>query len=299
MCPFHDDINPSMEIILSEGFFKCYGCQESGNALKFVTLVNRKNMDELEACKEYFKILKSKKVKRIKFKPRKHKAIQDNVQALNEAHDYYYGLKTNNWKEKSPEREYMSERGFHASTLEKCKAKINYNLAYPLIFPMYDLGEFRGWVCRTMSPQIEKRRKYLYNEGFLRNNTLVGDYDSEVVVLVEGYMDRLKMVQYGAKKVVAILGWKITDNQIQKLKDQGVKYIISALDNDECGNKGTKYLKQYFPVIRFQFPDGCKDPGEMNREQYQIANKETKRLFREAKQNGIIRRYQKSGEKIR
>jgi DNA primase len=152
---------------------------------------------------------------------------------------------------------------------------------------MFDMGKFKGWVCRTTNPIIQKKRKYLYNEGFSRYTTLVGDYDAKVVFVVEGYMDRLKMVQYGIKKVVAILGWKITDAQIQKLKEQGVKYIISAMDNDTCGKKGTKYLEKYFTVIRFQFPKGVKDPGEMNREQFIKANNKTKKEFRRFKTNGI------------
>jgi DNA primase len=190
VCPFHEDVNPSMKVDLADGSFFCFGCGASGNALKFVMLAN-KGLDDLEACKKYYKILHSKKVRHIKVK---HvvKAKQTNEQALIIASDYYYGLKTIDWtKEDGPEREYMRKRGFTAKTLNKCKAKLTYNKAYPIVFPMLDLHEFKGWVCRTNLKRIEQKRKYLYNEGFSRSNTLVGDYNSKVVVLVEGYMDRL------------------------------------------------------------------------------------------------------------
>lgn len=278
-CPFHkNDINPSMKINLIKGDFFCFGCGETGDALKFVTLVN-KELDELHSTILYYEILKSDEVQHIKIDFKKLER-RGNKQALNEAHDYYYGLKTTDWKEESWEKEYMEERGFSNKTLRLAKAKLTYNVSYPIVFPMYDLNKFHGWVCRTDIKTIEKKRKYLYNEGFSRSSTLVGNYDSEVVVIVEGYMDRLKMRQFGIKHVCAILGWKTTDEQIAKLKKQGVKHIISALDNDKCGKDGTTYLKQFFNVIRFQFPKGCKDPGEMNSKTFKIAYNKTKKLFR-------------------
>lgn len=283
ICPFHEDINPSMLVKLSEGSFYCFGCGVNGDALKFVMLAN-KGEDDLENVKKYFKILKSKKVRKIKISDRNKTYKPENEQAMAEAEDYYFGLKTIDWRrEECLEKDYMKKRGFFPSSLNKCKAKLTYNNHYPIIFPMFDLGKFKGWVCRTTSPGIEKKRKYLYNKGFSRSNTLVGDYSSKVVVLVEGYMDWLKMRQYGATKVAAILGWKVTPNQIEKLKSQGVEHIISALDNDTCGDKGTKYLKKFFKVTRFQFPEGVKDPGEMNKRQFDIANQKTKILYRGTK----------------
>lgn len=288
VCPFHNDINASMQVSIYENFFYCHGCGLSGNALQFVMLVNKGKAD-LEACQEYYKILRSKEVKHLKIGPRQSK-IRNNKQALIEAHDYYYGLKKVDWlKESCEEKDYMLKRGFSPETLNKCKAKLTYNQSYPIIFPMYDLGEFKGWVCRTTNKRIEEKRKYLYNEGFSRRDTLVGDYSSSVVVLVEGYMDRLKMLQFGARKVAAILGWKVTEQQIMKLKEQGVKYIISALDNDTCGEKGTEYLKKFFKVIRFQYPRGVKDPGDMTQEIFNKANQKTKKIYREAIKNESYR----------
>ena len=149
--------------------------------------------------------------------------------------------------------------------------------SYPLVFPMFDNGEFKGWVCRTTLKTIEKRRKYLYNEGFSRATTLCGTYSKgKLVVICEGYMDMLKLKQFGLKNVVAILGWKITAEQIAKLKQMGITHVISALDNDECGKKGTSYLKNFFTVTQFQYPANVKDSGEMSQSQFNIAFNKTK-----------------------
>ena len=94
-------------------------------------------------------------------------------------------------------------------------------------------------------------------------------------------MDRLKLVQYGINNVVAILGWKMSSEQIKKLKSKGIKTIISALDNDEYGKKGTKFLKQHFKVVRWQFLKGVKDTGEMNKDMFKKMYSKTFKLFKE------------------
>lgn len=287
VCPFHDDVNASMKVNLHDGSFYCFGCNVSGDALKFVTLVN-KDKDDLQACIELYRIVRSTKVNSIKVN-RTSKPKPDDKQALIEAYDYYTGLRSVNWsKEECDEGSYMAKRGFTPRALTKCKAKLTYNDSYPIIFPLLDLGEFRGWVCRTTTKKIEEKRKYLYNTGFSRRNTIVGSYKAKVVVLVEGYMDYLKMKQFGVKNVAAILGWKLTEQQVTKLKNAGVETIISALDQDLCGNKGTKYAEQFFHVIRFQFPANIKDPGDLNQKLFDIANNKTKRLYRRNRPNGIV-----------
>ena len=106
----------------------------------------------------------------------------------------------------------------------------------------------------------------------------------DYVFVVEGYMDRLKFVQFGEDNVVAILGWKITSDQIRKLKEKGVKYVVSALDNDDCGKKGTLFLKQYFKVVRFAYLKGIKDAGEMDEKLFRKMLSKTKQRMLE---NGI------------
>ena len=276
VCPFHEDVNPSMIVNLEDGSWFCFGCNLTGDAIKFVKLMEAKHngLNDLQAYKKYLQILKSDKCSGIKLdRPLvKQKPLQR--QLYNEAYDYYHGLKKVNWNEPETSevisaRDYMMNRGFSPATLCKCKAKITYNNNYGLIFPMLDNKKFKGWVCRTMVKSIEEKRKYLYNEGFSRATTLVGTYGAkDYVFVVEGYMDRLKFVQFGEENVVAILGWKMSPQQIQKLKDKGITKVISALDNDDCGKKGTEFLKKHFEVTRFTYLKGVKDPGEMTQESF-------------------------------
>lgn len=286
ICPFHKDLNPSMMINLELGTFFCFGCSVSGDAFKFVTLMEP-DLDDLRACIKYYKIIRSKN--RDNMPQIKKSSKRDKSNALAEASDYYYCLKSNDWSEPSQEKDYMISRGFSENALELAKAKINYNLSYPIIFPMLDNGTFKGWVCRTTNKYIQKKRKYLYNEGFSRKETIVGDYNSKVVVLVEGFMDKLKFNQFGLKHVGAILGWKISEKQIEKLRKAGVKIVISALDNDKCGKKGTLELMKHFKVVRFRFPKQVKDPGEITQQQFEKSYLKTKVNVRKVRINGNFR----------
>ena len=99
ICPFHEDINPSMRICLTDGSFFCFGCEAKGNALDFVKKVHPE-LNELQACVLLEQILNSKEVKTLNVKYRKKRRLQ-NKQALNEAHDYYYGLRSMNWNDKN------------------------------------------------------------------------------------------------------------------------------------------------------------------------------------------------------
>ena len=285
VCPFHDDVNPSMMINIVENRFYCFGCNSHGDAKDFVYMMDRKYKNcssELQSYKNYLNILKSRKASDIKVsRTIKIRKKSSSKHLYNIAYDYYHGLSKIDWNDSDIEevtstREYMLNRGFTPNTLNKVKAKITYNNQYAIIFPMLDNNKFRGWVCRTTNKDIEKKRKYLYNEGFSRATTLVGNYGSkDYVIVVEGYMDRLKFLQYGEENVVAILGWKMSQQQIQKLKDRGVKNVISALDNDECGRKGTAFLRTVFNVTRWRYIKGIKDPGDMTQETFNKMYKKT------------------------
>lgn len=286
ICPFHEDVNPSMIVDLNEGRWFCFGCGLSGDALKFVKLIEKKNgqLNDLQCYKKYLKIINSNDRQVLNLKIRK-KEKRTKKELYAQAYDYYHGLRKINWfkldEDTKKVYDYMQQRGFDKNTL-KVKAKITYNESYPIVFPMIDNGKFKGWVCRTNNPEIEKKRKYLYNEGFSRSTTLVGSYGSkDYVIVVEGYMDRLKFIKYGEDNVVAILGWKMSDGQIEKLKSKGITKIISALDNDDCGKKGTKHLEKFFKVTRFCYLKNLKDPGDMNEMQFKKMINKTMVKFKE------------------
>ena len=297
ICPFHGDKNPSLQINKQTGFFYCYGCGLSGGAFELVKNYEP-SLSPIEIYKKLHSFVKEGKgdiggrdVYTYTNLPYTYSFVDSKVkyrEGIKLAKDFYFNLPETNWY-KLPEEaiqilRYMKHRGFTTSTLKKFGAKFTYNKNYPIVFPMYDNGIFRGYVMRTDDPTVEDQRKYMYNKAFRRRITLPGDYKNSTVILVEGFLDMLKAKQYGIKYVAAVLGWKLTSEQFEKLKRCGVKTIICALDNDECGRKGYKYLKRicsvnHISVKRIRYPKTMKDMGDLNKEN-------SKQILKQIKQFG-------------
>lgn len=296
ICPFHGDKNPSLQINKQTGFFYCYGCGLSGGAFELVKNYEP-NLSPIEIYKKLHSFVKEGKgdiggrdVYTYTNLPYTHSFVDSKVkyrEGIKLAKDFYFNLPETNWyklpEEAIPILRYMKHRGFTTSTLKKFGAKFTYNKNYPIVFPMYDNGIFRGYVMRTDDPTVEDQRKYMYNREFRRRITLPGDYKNSTVILVEGFLDMLKAKQYGIKYVAAVLGWKLTSEQFEKLKRCGVKTIICALDNDECGQKGYKYLKRicsvnHISVKRIRYPKTMKDMGDLNEENSKLILKQIKQF---------------------
>lgn len=296
ICPFHGDKNPSLQINKQTGFFYCYGCGLSGGAFELVKNYEP-SLSPIEIYKKLHSFVKEGKgdiggrdVYTYTNLPYTHSFVDSKVkyrEGIKLAKDFYFNLPETNWyklpEEAIPILRYMKHRGFTTSTLKKFGAKFTYNKNYPIVFPMYDNGIFRGYVMRTDDPTVEDQRKYMYNREFRRRITLPGDYKNSTVILVEGFLDMLKAKQYGIKYVAAVLGWKLTSEQFEKLKRCGVKTIICALDNDECGRKGYKYLKRicsvnHISVKRIRYPKSMKDMGDLNKENSKLILKQIKQF---------------------
>ena len=296
ICPFHGDKNPSLQINKQTGFFYCYGCGLSGGAFELVKNYEP-SLSPIEIYKKLHSFVKEGKgdiggrdVYTYTNLPYTHSFVDSKVkyrEGIKLAKDFYFNLPETNWyklpEEVIPILRYMKHRGFTTSTLKKFGAKFTYNKNYPIVFPMYDNGIFRGYVMRTDDPTVEDQRKYMYNKEFRRRITLPGDYKNSTVILVEGFLDMLKAKQYGIKYVAAVLGWKLTSEQFEKLKRCGVKTIICALDNDECGRKGYKYLKRicsvnHISVKRIRYPKTMKDMGDLNKENSKLILKQIKQF---------------------
>lgn len=274
VCPFHGDLNPSMQINLNKSFFYCYGCGIHGSTFELVKAFEP-TLSTFEVYRKVTEIVKGNTVSKniaASAEP-SFKSKASYREGIGLARDFYYNLPKTNWFKVDEDafgiKMYMNKRGFKTSTLNKVQAKATYNKLYPIVFPMFDNGVFRGYVMRTDDPNVEGERKYMYNKGFKRRITLPGDYKYHTVVLVEGFLDMLKAKQIGIKYVVAVLGWKLTGEQLEKLKKAGVKTIICALDNDDAGNKGYKYLKRVCSInklklYRLRYPKSMKDMGDVS-----------------------------------
>ena len=278
-CPFHGEHNPSLSINIEKGTYFCFGCGISGNAIKMVAQIE--GVNELKAMQL---------IKRMKtgdfndnelegmMKERFDKEKLTSEELLFHAQLYYDSLPQIKWrfytKENKLALKYLKKRGYSKETLVNFGVKLNPNDIYPVLIPIYEQQEFKGSICRRIDGNDDER-KYLYSEGFKRKLTYMGTVVEAPVLITEGSLDLMKAWQYGAKNSVAILGWKITPYQIEKLKEY-TDVVISALDNTPTGREGTRILRKHFKkVIRFKFPPLAKDIGDLSEYQWKRAWFET------------------------
>lgn len=304
VCPFHNDKNASMQININKAFFYCYAeCGAKGGSLELYKLYhaiehpNEKPPSDIESLLEIKRIVRESGDKSpiyTNYNNYSNFSVESKVsykEGITQARNFYFNLPTPNWYKPSKVeaiveetrecKQYMKKRGFGTRLLTTAEARPSLNRWYPIVFPMFENGVFRGYVMRTFDPEVEAKRKYMYNKGFKRERTLAGEYGvpkqgSDTVLIVEGFLDKLKANQLGIQNVVAILGWKLSQTQIAKLKKAGIKRIICGTDNDDAGKKGYRYMKRIAPqtgfsVKRLRYPKGIKDMGDVkpNTEQAQ------------------------------
>lgn len=296
ICPFHADKNASLQINRETGFFYCYGCGAKGTSFDLVKLQHNEWNDL--SCIAYIKRLErnGKNASQKRNSPinnniyniynvnNKHTPSVKNLsftKSIRQSKNYYDSLPFVDWfkPNKNPAIaeetklciNYMQNRGFTKLTLKKCGAKPSINTYYPICIPLLENGKFMGYVLRTFDPNIEQERKYMYNRGFRRERTLAGRYTKgQPLVVVEGYLDCLKAQQLGVKNVAALLGWKMSQTQYTKIRKYNIPLLLCALDNDQAGRKGFRYLKLIakaagIKVKRICYPKGMKDFGDLTK----------------------------------
>lgn len=149
-----------------------------------------------------------------------------------------------------------------------------------LIFPIRDVqGEVLGFGGRWLGPAgaeapkyinspespVYEKDKILYNLDMARKSIR----EMETVVLVEGYMDCLALVQAGFTNVVANCGTALTRSQTQILRKLAPK-VICLYDSDVAGQAAMEKAMNLFleaeglPLLGAHLPDG-KDPDEFLR----------------------------------
>ena len=115
LCPFHEEKTPSFYVVPSKGFYKCFGCGESGDVFSFV--MKRMGLDFTEAVR-YAGRKAGVAVREVKARPE----YQDPNRPLYEANAFareYYREQLADAKIGRLARDYLRERGIDADTAER------------------------------------------------------------------------------------------------------------------------------------------------------------------------------------
>jgi len=193
---------------------------------------------------------------------------------------------------------YMIERGFDSELLEEYEVRDDIS-GHRAIFVIRDWSNtLQGWSARTYWNRPICRRcngtnvnvmkecpscgyvltKYKHTTNLDRNNLLYGEshYQAGTLpLLVEGFVDVLRPVQYGIKQVatpLGVMGNSPGESQIRRLLRQISPTLPIAVmgDNDKAGailnSEVDRILREIEPYRRLatvMLPNGTKDPGEM------------------------------------
>ena len=279
ICPFHDDHNPSMSISPEKQIYTCFVCGASGNVFNFVMNYEKisfqqavvKLADKLGINLNISPIKKEKKIdeKLLKFYKIYDivcKYYQNNIRSI-------YGKKALEYLDKrgindSVVKEFeiglslndnginklLSSKGYDIHDLIDiglCGEKDNYVydiFRNRIMFPLYDLdGKVVGFSGRIYNG--EKESKYtnskespIFKKGLLLYNyhrAIEFSREQKEIIVVEGFMDVIRLHCVGIKNVVATMGTAITKEHAELLRKLS-KNIILCFDGDSAGEKATK-----------------------------------------------------------
>jgi DNA primase len=277
LCPFHQEKTPSFSVTPEKNMFYCFGCHAGGDLYSFVMRRDGLGFNEaveMLAAKAGVELLSSRKDKKA---DKRKKVTEINKAAAEFYHDYLLGsraLAARKYLEKrginnetieefnlglAPDswnnlENYLLKKGFSQEYVKLSgviKRNEKRNTFYDLfrkriIFPIYHYnGEIVGFGGRVLDDSLPKYLNTPETEIFSKRNTLFGLYQGKnavrllnEVIIVEGYLDCIKLQQAGIRNSVASLGTAFTREQARLLARYAEKAII-IFDGDEAGQRET------------------------------------------------------------
>lgn len=279
VCPFHDDSNPSMSISREKQIYKCFSCGASGNIYNF--LMDYEHIDFKEALSKLSSKLginidsnnikvNTKFDKFYEIYDITNKLYQNNLLSekgssarnylksrnigIEEIKKFNIGLSfSNNQIVKQLEKKYnlldLEDIGLISSNHDIFQNRIMFplmNLENKIVAfsgRVYDTNTKDAKYINTKETNIFKKGEILYNYYSSKEEVRVKKY----LILVEGFMDVIRLSTIGIKNVVATMGTSITANQMKLLKRLS-NNIYLCFDGDDPGklaniNNGEELIK--------------------------------------------------------
>lgn len=305
VCPFHDDHSPSMSVSPEKQIYKCFACGASGNVFTFVAEYENVSFIEavrIVASKCGKELSITTYNNNVSQSLKEENEIMDLTQKffLNNLRTKFGKDALEYLKNRGLNEDIIKEFGIGLSldsndSLYQLLLKKNYDIkklldlglvnsvngkTYDMFtrritFPLWDKdGNIVGFSARIyrnekdVSKYMNSRESKLFKKGeTLYNYHKAKDIAKreKKIIVVEGFMDAIRISSIGIKNVVALQGTAMTTEQIQLLKKLRVKVIL-CLDNDNAGliatiNNGDELIKNEIEieVIRLS---GEKDPDE-------------------------------------
>ena len=275
ICPFHDDHNPSMSVSPEKRVYKCFVCGNAGNVFNFVMEYEKVSFYEavkIVADKIGVSIdISTSKKENTKKSPLydiyniAYKFYQNNLNTVygKDAKKYLLNRKIDEDVIKnfniglslsdSELCNALKAKGFKDDDIVSSGVAVqNGNNIYDIyknriMFPLYDLeGNVVGFSGRiynqkSESKYINTKETEIFKKGELLYNYHIAKKEARKeknIIVVEGFMDVIRLSTIGIVNVVATMGTAVTKyqlNLIQKLAPN----ITLMFDGDKAGEKAT------------------------------------------------------------
>lgn len=278
ICPFHDDHNPSMSISPEKQIYTCFVCGASGNVFNFVMNYEKISFSEAvsKVALKAGIVLSVKNISNANINENKYdkfykmfdiasKYYQNNIKTiygkkaveyLNKRNitddiikEFEIGLSLND----NNVNKLLESKGFKADEiidigLSGKKDKFIYDtFRNRIMFPLYDtLGNTVGFSGRIYngeneSKYVNSKESVIFKKGkILYNYKKAMEYarDKKQIIIVEGFMDVIRLYTIGIKNVVATMGTAITKEHAELIRKLS-KNVVLCFDGDNAGQKAT------------------------------------------------------------
>ena len=303
-CPFHKEKTPSFIVSPDKQIFHCFGCGESGDSIGFLTkyrnftfveaaeyLADRAGivLEEInsprinnnkETADKLYRINRDAAAyfyKNLRNYPHvieylRSRNIKSNViklfgigYAMGEWDNLLNHLKNEGYKEEDILKAGLIIRNEKNDTYyDRFRNRV--------IFPIFDVKKriigFGGRVLDDSLPKyLNSPESLVFNKGYNLYGIHIAKENAKdnSFILVEGYMDVIKMHVHGYSTAVAALGTSFTENQVKLLKRYSKNFYI-AFDSDEAGQKASlkalNLLKKNNLKAKVLIMKDAKDPDE-------------------------------------
>ena len=168
-------------------------------------------------------------------------------------------------KQTEKQKEYFTNRGISPEIIDKYKLCIGDIKGYGAraIIPTWKDGKVIFYTGRAITEQQEAYRKYDNAEGsapFFGLDNLKEAKKGDIIFITEGIFDALSLESIGYK-AIAMHGIK-KDRLKETIKGYKDIVFLTALDNDEPGQKGTREIRQLLGLNSVNIPKQYKDINE-------------------------------------
>ncbi len=265
-CPLHGGQSEGQfKVSLSKNCWHCFGkCKTGGNVLDFVSQKEKIGIREaaifLKERLGLSTVPASNKPTEVKEEtsPEGQKDDEEPVTTANEPKiNKPLGFTL---KHLDPDHPYLTERGLSQETvmtfgLGYCKKGI---LTRRIAIPIHNMdGELVAYMGRWPGIPPERKEKYKFPEGFRKTLEVFNvhrakkEYPAEPLIVVQSVFDCMKIWQTGLRRIVAVMGNSISEEQstllVQAVSSQG-RIVLMFNDDEPAQSAGQNALIRLSPA---------------------------------------------------